>query len=75
MIRTFKYPLEPNRRQAATLAKWLERCRILYNVALEQRRECWRMTRKSITYVDQTRELTELRAAGATEVHVAVVAR
>ena len=61
MIRSYKYPLEPNRRQAALLEEWLERCRSLYNVALEERRECWRMARKRISYNDQTRELTELR--------------
>jgi putative transposase len=62
VIRTFKYPLEPNRRQAELLAQWLELCRSLYNVALEQRREWWRMGRKSLHLYDQQKELTELRA-------------
>jgi putative transposase len=62
VIRTFRYPLEPNRRQAAILSRWLELCRILYNVALEQRRDGWRRAApKSVSYMDQTRELTELR--------------
>lgn len=63
MIRTYKYPLEPNRRQTVVLLEWLERCRVLYNVALEQRRDWWRIGRKSLTYFDQAKELTELRAA------------
>jgi putative transposase len=63
VIRTFKYPLEPNRRQTEVLAEWLERCRVLYNVALEQRRECWRMGGKVLNLYGQTKELTELRAA------------
>lgn len=63
MIRTFKYCLEPNRHQAAVLSEWLERCRVLHNCALEQRREWWRIGRKSLTYVDQTKELTALREA------------
>jgi len=65
VIRTFRYLLEANRRQAVVLAQWLERCRVLYNGALEQRREWWRMGRRSLTYFDQFRELTELRAADA----------
>lgn len=63
MIRTFKYPLEPSRRQARVLLSWLERCRVLYNVALEQRREIWRMAKKGVNLFDQQKQLTELRAA------------
>jgi putative transposase len=63
MIRSYRYPLEPNYRQAVLLEEWLERCRRLYNVVLEQRRECWRMAQKGLSYIDQTRELTELRQA------------
>jgi putative transposase len=63
VIRTYKYPLEPNRHQAQILLGWLERCRVLYNVALEQRREFWRMAQKRIGLFDQQKELTELRAA------------
>jgi putative transposase len=37
-------------------------CRFLYNCALEHRREAWRTAGKSITYNDQTKELTEVRA-------------
>jgi putative transposase len=63
VIRTFKFPLEPNRRQTGLLAEWLERCRVLYNVALEQRREWWRMGGKSLSLFRQQKELTELRAS------------
>lgn len=63
MIRSFKYPLEPNRHQSSILKRWLEYCRVLYNVALEQRREWYRMGKISLSYNDQCKELTELRAA------------
>ncbi len=62
MIRTYRYPLEPNRFQAATIGVWIERCRQLYNACLEQRIAVWKMKQKSVSYMDQTRELTELRA-------------
>jgi putative transposase len=62
MIRTYRYLLKPSRRQQAVLVEWLERCRVLYNVGLEQRREWWRMG-KGLNYMGQTKELTDLRAA------------
>lgn len=62
MIRTYKYPLEPNATQRRTLERWLYLCRQLYNVALQERREAWIAQRKSITLYDQQKELTEIRA-------------
>lgn len=63
MIRTFRYPLEPNRTQAAILSNWIEHCRQLYNAALQQRRDAYRLHRKSLSFYDQTHDLTELRAS------------
>lgn len=62
MIRGYRYKLLPNKTQSVVLAGWLEMCRFLYNCALEHRREAWRVAGKSITYNDQTKELTEVRA-------------
>lgn len=62
MLRTFKYPLLPNHMQERTLSAWLESNRVLYNAALEQRREAYRMQCKTLGYMTQTKELTELRA-------------
>jgi hypothetical protein len=51
----------------------------LYNAALEERRGAWRWEQRSVSYVDQCRTLTSLRAArlvdGADEVHQAFIAR
>ena len=33
----------------------------LYNAALQHRRDAWKMARRTITYYDQSRELTEIR--------------
>jgi putative transposase len=63
VIRAYRYRLLPNRTQGRTLRDWLEACRFLYNCALEQRREAWKTARKAISYNDQTKELTEIRAA------------
>lgn len=53
--------MEPNRRQKTVLGEWLCRCRALYNAALQQRRDVWQSNGKTLTYIDQTRELTRLR--------------
>ena len=65
MIRkTFKYRVYPTPSQAALLdAQLAEACR-LYNAALQERRDAWRMQRKSVSFYDQTRQLKEIRAAG-----------
>src|SRR5437899_9926675 len=46
MMKAFKYRLYPTRKQAAALQQTLDLCRELYNSALEERKEAWRMTAK-----------------------------
>ena len=45
MMKAFKYRLYPTRKQADTLQFILDRNRELYNAALEERREAYRMSR------------------------------
>jgi putative transposase len=63
LIRTYKYPLRPTAAQRAGFERWLGQSCELYNAALEQRITGYRRTGKSVTYNDQTRQLTELRNA------------
>lgn len=64
LTRTFKYRIYPTASQVAALELHLsEACR-LYNAALQERRDAWRMQRKSVSFYDQTRQLTEIRSAG-----------
>ena len=65
MVRTFRYPLEPNRAQKAVLEQWRVACQQLYNGALQERRDAWVKQRVSVDYNRQTTELTELRAQDA----------
>ncbi len=58
---TFKYRLLPNKKQHTALADILESQRVLYNAALEERIDCYRKTRKTRTYMDQCKALTDLR--------------
>src|SRR5579859_752937 len=47
---TFKYRLSLNRAQEAALLETLARCRELYNAALQERREAYRLSGKSLTF-------------------------
>jgi putative transposase len=66
MKRTFRYSMRPTRRQAALLEDVLSTSADLYNAALQERRDAWRMAGKSISYFDQCHELTKLRAEDET---------
>jgi putative transposase len=55
--RTFKYRLWPNRWQRERLAATLETCRQLYNDALQERREAWKICRQSVTFNMQSDQL------------------
>jgi putative transposase len=54
--------LRPTRRQEAALDACLEDTRQLYNAALEERREAWRMGHHKVTFYSQDAQLKEIRA-------------
>jgi putative transposase len=60
--RSYKFLLRPTRQQEAALAECLEDTRQLYNAALEERREAWRMGRHKVTFYSQDAQLKEIRA-------------
>src|SRR5689334_21993696 len=61
VIKSFKYRLYPTRKQADVLQFTLDRNRELYNAALQERRDAWRMCRVSISYNDQSAQLPEIK--------------
>jgi putative transposase len=61
MIKTFKYRLYPTRKQCDALQFTLDRNRELYNAALQERREAYRMSRVSISYNMQSAQLPEIK--------------
>ncbi len=64
MRKTFKYRLFPTRAQVDLLSGQLgEACR-LYNGALQERRDAWRINRERVNYYTQANQLKEIRAAG-----------
>lgn len=59
--RAYVYRLEPTPEQEAFLAQTAGACRVLYNIALEQRM-MWKREREPITLKSQSHELTKLRS-------------
>jgi putative transposase len=57
MLKTFKYKLNPNRKQAQLLSQSLDLCRGLYNMCLEQKQY------QRISRFEQDLQLTQLKAA------------
>jgi putative transposase len=57
MLKTFKYKLNPNRKQAQLLSQSLDLCRSLYNMCLEQKQY------QRISRFEQDLQLTQLKAA------------
>src|SRR6266487_6601358 len=61
MRKTFKYRIYPNRTTEEKLFWTLNRCRELYNAALSERKDAYRMADKSISYYEQKRDLPEIK--------------
>ena len=61
MNRNYAYRLYPNRRQAQLSDRVLEIHRQLYNAALQERRDAWRMCRVSLNYCAQANQLKAIR--------------
>jgi len=61
MLRTFQFRLLPNATQRAALEYILADCCESYNAALSERREAWKLEKKSVTYRNQQDQITELR--------------
>ena len=60
-IKAYKYRIEVNKATQETLQWVLDRARELYNAALAERKEAYRMAGKSITYYAQKRDLVEIK--------------
>jgi putative transposase len=61
MLKAFKYRIYPSHAQVTTLERWLAHCCELYNAALQERRDAWKICKKSITYKEQQNQLPEIK--------------
>jgi putative transposase len=59
--RAFKYRIHPSHAQKTSLNNTLVLCAELYNAALQERKDAYRITRKSVNYYDQQRQLPEIK--------------
>ena len=61
MRRSYKFRLYPNKEQTAALDRSLWLCRDLYNAAIQERRDAWKLNRITIGYFDQSKQITDIR--------------
>jgi putative transposase len=60
----YKYRLYPSKAQVQFLENQLHEACDLYNAALQERRDAWRVCRKTINYYNQANQLKQIRAEG-----------
>lgn len=61
MKKAYKYRIYPTKKQERLLNEQLALCAELYNAALQERRDAYRMCGKSITYTQQAAQLPEIK--------------
>jgi len=61
MVRTYKYRLRPTKKQGHLLDRLLAQMQTVYNDALNERREAWKRSRRSVTYVQQWNRMRDER--------------
>lgn len=77
IVKMFRYRLEPNREQRVTFARFAGCCRFIFNHGLAARKAHYELHGRTPTYVDQCRELTQMKKVEETawlaEVHSMVL--
>jgi putative transposase len=61
MRRAYKFRLRPTARQHVALGQCLTSHRELYNAALQERRDAWRLKKIAVSYGEQSAQLKEIR--------------
>jgi putative transposase len=61
--KTYQYKLKPTAEQELALDRTLMLCRHVYNAAVGERREAWRLCGVSVTYYQQKAELPSIKEA------------
>lgn len=61
LLRRATYRLYPNQTQARQLRQFARLHCELYNAALQERRDAWRIARRSVTFFDQSKQLPALK--------------
>jgi putative transposase len=61
--KTYRYKVNPTPTQARLLERTLMLCRRVYNAAVDERREAWRLRGVTVTYYEQKAELPGIKEA------------
>ncbi|MEP6903419.1 MAG: transposase [Actinomycetota bacterium] len=61
LTRSFKFRIKTNKTISAKLENTLDLCRFLYNSALQERRDAYKLNRVSLNYCDQANQLSEIK--------------
>ncbi len=62
MKKAYKYRIYPTKKQERLMNEQLALCAELYNAAVQERRNAYKMCGKSITYTQQAAQLPEIKA-------------
>src|SRR5438045_755919 len=61
VIKAYKFRIYPNNTTENRLQWVLDRCRELYNAALQERKEAYKYAGKTISYYEQQNDLPEIK--------------
>ena len=61
--KSLRYRIFPSKAQVTRLSATLALCRELYNAGLQERRDAYRLERKSIRYAEQANQLPDIKEA------------
>jgi putative transposase len=62
-VKSYKFKIKPTKQIAHTFEHWLDGCRELYNAALQERREAWKISQVSVTYHAQALQLPAIKVS------------
>jgi putative transposase len=61
VTKSYKFRIFPGKAQTTKLVNTLDLCRFLYNSALQERRDAYKLNRISLNYYDQANQLKEIK--------------
>ena len=61
MIKTYKYKLNPNNSQLKIFEEWINTCRLIYNLTLEQKDYAYSSKKYNVSKYESYNQLPELK--------------
>src|SRR2546426_10638704 len=73
ITKTFEFKLRTNKKFVHACEQELEHSRQIYNAALQERIECYKITGQGLGFVEQSRHLTEARTLPDVKAHLRTI--